>query len=122
MSRWDDMTHHHGQGRIVLAIREGLGHWEASAGEVVEGVLIMRRAERRRQCCGSDLTLVAAASRGSLKWQLLRCLRCEREYSIGPALPPCRVTALATRCIDLYEQYQAAVSKAYGQSLGDGTA
>jgi hypothetical protein len=115
--REDDTARPEGQ-RIVLAIREGLGKWEASEGEVVEGVLVMRRAERQRECCGEDLTLVAEASRGSLTWELRRCLRCEREYSNGPVLPACWVTALAGRCIDLYEAYEAEVSKAYGRRSG----
>ncbi len=111
------MAEHERNQRIVLAVREGLGNWDASVGEVVEGVLVMRRAERQRECCEAELALVAAASRGSMTWELRRCLRCEREYSIGPALPPCWVTALASRCIDLHEEYEAAVAEAYGQSL-----
>lgn len=107
--------------RIVLAIRQGIGNWDASVGDVVEmaegNVLIMRKAERQRECCGCDLTLVAEARRGSMSWELRRCLRCEREYSIGPALPPCWLSALARRCIDLYVEYQASVAEAYGQAL-----
>ena len=100
-------------------MREGIGNWDASVGEVVEmvegNVLVMRRAERQRECCGQDLTLVAAASRGSMVWELRRCLRCEREHSIGPALPPCWLNALAHRCIDLYNDYEAAIAEAYGR-------
>jgi hypothetical protein len=113
----EDNTPQHEEKQIVLAIREGIGHWEASRAEVVDGVLIMRRAERQRECCGADLTLVAEARRGSMTWELRRCLTCEREYSIGPALPPTWVTALARRCIDLYAEYQAAVAEAYGRRL-----
>jgi hypothetical protein len=118
------MAEHETQQRIVLALREGLGNWDASLGEVVEmvegNVLVMRRAERQRECCGKDLTLVAAASRGSMTWELRRCLRCEREYSIGPALPPCWVSGLARRCIALYEAYEEAVAEAYAQEAGPG--
>lgn len=106
----------HGKQQIVLAIREGIGHWHASQAEVIDGVLILRRAERQRECCGADLTLVAEARRGSMTWELRRCLRCEREYAIGPALPPTWVNALARQCIDLYAEYQAAVAAAYGRS------
>jgi hypothetical protein len=114
------MAQHQGTGRIVLAIREGIGNWEASQAEVVDGVLIMRRAERQRECCGAVLTLVAEARRGSMTWELRRCLTCEREHSIGPGLPPTWLNALARACIGLYNDYQAAVAEAYGRGLRRG--
>ena len=107
-----------GKREIMLAIREGLGRWEASEGEVVEDVLVIRRANRKERCCGRGLSLVASATRGTMSWELRRCLVCEREYSIGPALPSTWVTALARRCIELHEAFQVAVAAAYGQSRG----
>jgi hypothetical protein len=103
---------------ILFAIREGIGQWPASTGQVVENVLIMRRAERRRQCCGRDLTLVAEVTRGSMTWGLWRCTGCESEYSIGPALSPGWVNTLARLCIDLYSDLQTAIAEAYGRQDG----
>lgn len=101
---------------ILFAIREGIGQWDASTGEVVEKVLIMHRAERRSQCCGRDLTLVAEVARGSMTWGLWRCTCCEAEYSIGPALPATWVSALSRRCIEMYSDLQGAIAEAYGKS------
>lgn len=95
---------------ILFAIREGIGQWDASMGQVVERVLIMRRAERPRRCCGTDLPLVADARYGAMTWELRRCLRCQREYEIGPPLPATWVSALSRVCIDLYVDFQAAVA------------
>ncbi len=99
---------------IVNAIREFRpGDWDASEGEVVDGVLVLRPIRRRRRCCGQDLVLVAEAVRGNLTWGLWRCRRCERTYSIGPKLPPTWVNALARACIELYCQLGAKVEAAY---------
>src|SRR5262245_60840010 len=101
---------------ILFAIREGIGAWEASTGEVVGNGLIMRRTERRRQCCERDLTLIAEVTRGCMTWALWRCTCCESEYSIGLALPPTWVNALAHLCIDLYTGLQSAIAEEYGKA------
>lgn len=98
---------------IVNAIREDIGNWEASDGEVVRGILIMRMAQRRRSCCGRPLERIAGVRRGSLTWELWSCTECERTYSIGPKLPPTWVSALARECIELYCDYRAAVAVAH---------
>jgi hypothetical protein len=106
--------------RIVNAIREMRpGDWDATEGEVVDGILVMKVAKRRRSCCDQQLERVVEVSRGSLTWGLWRCTRCERTYSIGPKLPPTWVNALARACIKLYCEYQAAVAAAYGSGLSD---
>ena len=89
------------------------GRWDATEGEVIDRILVMRPAMRRRRCCGQDLDLVTAASRGSFTWELRRCGRCERTFSIGPKLPPTWGSVLAQRCITLYSEYQAAVAAVY---------
>jgi hypothetical protein len=110
----DSMTLNDGDGVVVNAILElKPGDWDASTGEVVDGVLVMTPAMRTRRCCGRDLELVAEAVRGSLTWGLWRCRRCERWYSIGPRLPAGWCTPLARACIELYCDYRAAVAAAY---------
>jgi hypothetical protein len=89
------------------------GTWDASEGEVSNGVLIMKPTRRRVSCCGQPLELLAEASRGSLRWGLWRCTTCEQAYSIGPKLPDCWVHALARACIELYETLQAEIDHAY---------
>jgi hypothetical protein len=114
------MTWHAGGVEIVNAIREMRpGDWDASEGEVVDGVLVMRPTRRRRRCCGEDLVLVAEAARGSLTWGLWRCRRCERTYSVGPKLPPTWVSALARACIELYCEFVAKVETGYGSGTPD---
>jgi hypothetical protein len=114
------MTLHAGGVPILSAIREMRpGDWDASDGEVVDGVLVMRPIRRRRRCCGEELVLVAEAVRGDLTWELRRCRCCERTYSIGPKLPPTWVSALARACIELYCEFVAKVETAYG-SRGPG--
>ncbi len=99
---------------IVNAIREwGDQGLDASTGEVVDGILIMRPAERIHCCCDDDLEVVAEAARGTLTWGLWRCTHCERSYSIGPKLPPTWVSPLARMCIELYRDYLRAVAIAY---------
>lgn len=99
---------------IVNAICEVRpGDWDATDAEVIDGILVMRPTKRRARCCNHDLVLVAAASRGSLTWEMRRCIRCERAYSIGPKLPPTWVGALARACIELYCEFRAAVAEAY---------
>jgi hypothetical protein len=101
--------------RIVNAIREMRpGDWDASEGEVVDRILIMRDAKRRQRCCGQELVLVAEASHPSLgTWGLWRCSCCERRYSIGPKLPRTWVSALARFCIELYCDLQRQVAAAH---------
>ena len=74
---------------VVNAIRElRRGHWLASEGELVDGVLVMRPIRRRRRCCGDDLYLITEVRHPtyrSFTWSLRRCRHCERSYSIGPA-------------------------------------
>jgi len=100
--------------RIVNAIREMRpGDWDATEGEVRNGILLMKMAKRRRVCCGQMLERVVEVRRGSLTWGLWRCTRCEAAYSIGPKLPPTWVSSLARACIELYCSYHAAVAAAY---------
>jgi hypothetical protein len=102
---------------IVNAIREFRpGDWDASTGEVVDGILVMRPARRVRRCCGEGLYLVTEATRGQFVWGLWRCRRCERSYSIGPRLPATWVGRLAQVCIELCCDYQKAVADAYDNS------
>lgn len=99
---------------IVNAICERRpGRRDASEGELVRGVLVMRPTARRRRCCGQELDLITEvrhATRPSLTWGLWRCGRCERSYSIGPELPAGWVAALARACVELYCDYTAAVA------------
>jgi len=99
---------------IVNAIRElRPGDWDASPGEVSDGVLVMRPARRTRRCCDDQLELVAQATRGQFTWELRRCRHCERPYSIGPKLPGGWGGGLARICVELYCDYLAAVAEAY---------
>jgi len=108
------MTVDDGDEAIVNAICDlRPGDWDASVGEVIDGILVLRRTRRPTQCCDRELVLVAEASRGTLTWGLWRCSRCERSYSIGPKLPPTWVSALARACVELYRDYRAAVAAAY---------
>jgi hypothetical protein len=114
--RWkeEQMSWHAGGTEIVNAIRElRPGDWDASEGEVVDRILVLRPAMRTRRCCGRDLELVVEAERGTLTWGLWRCSRCERAYSVGPELPPTWVGALARACIELYCDFCAEVEAAY---------
>jgi hypothetical protein len=112
--RWkEDRMDSGASGEIVNAIRQGVDACEASEGEVVDGILVLRPAKRTTHCCDEPLELVAEARRGSMTWGLWRCKRCERSYSIGPKLPPTWVSALARTCIALYCDYRDAVAAAY---------
>ena len=76
---------------VVNAIRElRPGHWLASEGKLIDGVLVMRPIRRRRRCCGDDLYLITEVRHPtyrSFTWSLRRCRHCERSYSLGPRLP-----------------------------------
>jgi hypothetical protein len=103
---------------IVNAICElRPGEWDASEGEVSNGVLVMRPTKRRRRCCNDELYCVVEVENGTLTWGLWRCRHCERSYSIGPKLPGGWVGRLADICIELYCDYQAAVAAAYGLEM-----
>lgn len=100
-------------GRIVNAILElRAGEWDATTGEVVDGILVMRPAKRTRECCDEEPELVAHAEREPFRWELRCCRRCGRSYSIGPALPPVMVSPLSRAMIELYDAYRAAVISA----------
>jgi hypothetical protein len=103
---------------VVNAIRElRTGHWLASEGELVDGVLVMRPIRRRHRCCGEELYLITEVRHRtyrSFTWSLRRCRHCECSYSIGPRLPDVWVGALARVCIELYCNYTAAVRDTYG--------
>jgi hypothetical protein len=71
--RWkeEQMSWHAGGTEIVNSIREMRpGDWDASEGEVVDRILVLRPATRTRRCCGRDLELVVEAERGTLTWGL----------------------------------------------------
>jgi hypothetical protein len=109
-----------GEEPVVNAIRElRPGHWLASEGEVVDGVLVIRPIRRRRRCCGDELYVIAGApshlSNVRMVPATLQALR--RSYSIGPRLPRGWVSALAPVCIELYCDYIAAVGDAYGRGV-----
>jgi len=111
------MSNDANDGRIVNAICQlRPGEWDASEGEVVDGILVMRPTTRRRLCCDRPLELVVEAGDGPRTWGLWRCRRCERTYSFGPKLPATWVGVLARACIGLYEEFQAKVAEAYGSS------
>jgi hypothetical protein len=76
------MSWHAGGTEIVNAIREMRpGDWDASEGEVVDRILVLRPAMRTRRCCGRDLELVVEAER--------------RHAELGPvALQPLRARLL----------------------------
>jgi hypothetical protein len=97
---------------IVNAVLERrAGDFDASEGEVHEGVLLIRPVKRRHACCGRPLTRVVEVGTPPHSWGLWWCRECERLYSIGPKLPKnVWVSALARECISLYEAYIAAVA------------
>jgi hypothetical protein len=99
---------------IVNAIREFRpGDWDASTGEVFDGILLLRPTRRITRCCDEDLYLVAEATHYQFVWGLWRCRQCESSYSIGPKLPPGWVGRLGEILIALYCDYQKAVADAY---------
>lgn len=110
------MTYYADGERVVNAICElRPGQWDASEGELIDGVLVMRPARRQHDCCGKELDLiveVAHPNQESRTWGLWRCKRCERSYSIGPKLPNAWIGAIARVCIELYCDYRAAVATA----------
>jgi hypothetical protein len=99
------------KGRIVNAILElRRGDWDATTGEVSNGVLVLRPTRRVRECCGEEL--ITKTTRGMFTWELRRCGHCHRSYSIGPALPPVMISPLARNLIELYTAHQDAVAAA----------
>jgi hypothetical protein len=107
------------RGAIRRAIRQfGSNERETITGEVKNGILWIRPALPRKQCCGEPLELVAEATEGSLTWRLWRCRSCRHSYSIGPELPPTWVCALEERCIQLYLALEAEVELVRSRACG----
>lgn len=70
------MSWHAGGTEIVNSIREMRpGDWDASEGEVVDRILVLRPAMRTRRCCGRDLELVVGAGHADLGPVALQPLR-----------------------------------------------
>src|SRR6185437_3633151 len=68
---------------VVHAIRVlRPGHWPASEGELIDGVLVMRPIRRRRRCCGDELYLITEVRHATYRaftLSLRRCSHCERS-------------------------------------------